>query len=62
MTQQVKHHHERVPLSEGVQLRCTLTRTCTYLTRVWWSDDGSAEGEFYRHKWNKHEPETEKPT
>jgi hypothetical protein len=47
--------------ADGRQLRCLLSETCTYKTNVWWVDDGSAEEEFYRHKWAKHEPETEKP-
>jgi hypothetical protein len=57
-----KPSFERVMEAKGRQLRCLLSKTCTYKTNVWWVDDGSAEEEFYRHKWAKHEPETEKPT
>lgn len=44
--------------ADGRQLLCRLSPTCTYRTVVWPVDDGSAEAEFYRHKWRVHEPET----
>lgn len=45
--------------AEGRQLVCLIDpENCAYRTSVWNTDDGSAEEQFYRHKWNKHEPET----
>jgi hypothetical protein len=62
MTENYKFSHgmyERVMSANGRQLKCTLTPTCSYVTTVWHVDDGSAEQEFYEHKWRAHEPETE---
>jgi hypothetical protein len=53
--------HERVMSAKGRQLKCTITPDCPYTTHVWHVDDGSAEEQFYGHKWRVHEPETEAP-
>lgn len=49
----------RNPDADGRQLVCRLSASCGYRTSVWQVDDGSAEEQFYRHKWRAHEPETE---
>lgn len=51
--------YERVQGVKGTQLRCLIDPACVYRTRVWSAADGSAQEEFYRHKWSVHEPETE---
>lgn len=50
--------YEVVPHRDGVRLACQVTTSCPYQTNAWAEDDGSAQQQFYGHKWRAHPVES----